>query len=430
MVAIGTVKAEGKREQDYFHDYRDTNTIELEVFSDEIIRAKDKTNDVFAYSKTLRINHHKPVWNNTLDMETGTVAASTKYYNYFASTGERVVSLEKYYTRNDLRGRYHPYEAWRYIGSGTTDGTSDWESKITGIAPEKIGSEDAGGGPEKASSNHVHQVRGTNALTYGAEVATNALLGLIHTLALVQTDLTSGTLVIGDRYFIETYVAGDVFTDVGASSNATGVEFIATGTTPTPWSNGSTIRRVPVLANPTNKIAGETYTWKITQPAGGGVRVAFGTDFNFFGNEAVNVSANGETLITGVVNTSSELVCFMSGAGERVYSEANGDFIATAGGWTTGYSALIPYQMDDGSWRVKGNIYGGTGSITALTLTISGITGVGFIIACSVMANANVVTGARKEASSSNFQAYSNGAGTAYTFSFDIPLASKPVWAD
>lgn len=59
-----------------------------------------------------------------------------------------------------------------------------------------------------------------------------------------QTGATSGTLAAAKRYRITTYVAGDAFTNVGAASNATGVEFLATGTTPTTWTNASTLTRI------------------------------------------------------------------------------------------------------------------------------------------------------------------------------------------
>lgn len=52
---------------------------------------------------------------------------------------------------------------------------------------------------------------------------------------------TSGVLVVGRPYRIHTFVAGDSFTNVGAASNATGVDFIATGTTPTTWTNSSVL---------------------------------------------------------------------------------------------------------------------------------------------------------------------------------------------
>ena len=52
---------------------------------------------------------------------------------------------------------------------------------------------------------------------------------------------TSGLLTTGKRYQIQTFVAGDSFTNLGASENATGVIFTATGTTPTTWTNASTV---------------------------------------------------------------------------------------------------------------------------------------------------------------------------------------------
>jgi hypothetical protein len=61
---------------------------------------------------------------------------------------------------------------------------------------------------------------------------------------------TSGTLTIGFRYRITSYIASDSFTNVGASSNATGVEFTATGTTPTTWTNSSILIRLGALYIP------------------------------------------------------------------------------------------------------------------------------------------------------------------------------------
>jgi hypothetical protein len=58
------------------------------------------------------------------------------------------------------------------------------------------------------------------------------------------SEATSGVLNIGERYIIHEFIAGDSFTNVGASSNATGIIFVATGTTPTTWTNSSKIRKV------------------------------------------------------------------------------------------------------------------------------------------------------------------------------------------
>ena len=52
---------------------------------------------------------------------------------------------------------------------------------------------------------------------------------------------TSGALTTSKRYQIETYVAGDDFANLGAAENASGVVFTSSGTTPTDWTNGSTL---------------------------------------------------------------------------------------------------------------------------------------------------------------------------------------------
>jgi len=51
--------------------------------------------------------------------------------------------------------------------------------------------------------------------------------------------ITPQPLVIGQTYKINVYNSGDDFTNVGAPSNALDVFFVATGTTPAVWTNGS-----------------------------------------------------------------------------------------------------------------------------------------------------------------------------------------------
>jgi hypothetical protein len=58
------------------------------------------------------------------------------------------------------------------------------------------------------------------------------------------TTLTSGTLTVGVTYRITGFVTGDDFTNVGAASNADDVEFVATGTTPTTWTNSSEVTQI------------------------------------------------------------------------------------------------------------------------------------------------------------------------------------------
>lgn len=62
--------------------------------------------------------------------------------------------------------------------------------------------------------------------------------------AIENINRTSGTLVTGAKYKIVQYGTGDVFTNIGAGSNTTGVVFVASGTTPTTWTNGSVVSPV------------------------------------------------------------------------------------------------------------------------------------------------------------------------------------------
>lgn len=77
---------------------------------------------------------------------------------------------------------------------------------------------------------------------------------------------TSGTLTVGKRYAITTFVAGDDFTNVAnvvsGVINTSGCEFIATGTTPTDYSNGSTLTdtAAPVATVLVNTLSG-TPVW-------------------------------------------------------------------------------------------------------------------------------------------------------------------------
>lgn len=72
-------------------------------------------------------------------------------------------------------------------------------------------------------------------------IAVNAQLVPIKEWTIPAETATSGTLIVGVTYTITTFAAGDNFSNVGATANATGTQFVATGTTPTTWTNGSTL---------------------------------------------------------------------------------------------------------------------------------------------------------------------------------------------
>ncbi len=62
------------------------------------------------------------------------------------------------------------------------------------------------------------------------------------------TLLTSGSLVIGEVYEIEDWITDDDFSNVGGS-NIDNYFFVATGTTPTKWTNSSKVRRQKLFSN-------------------------------------------------------------------------------------------------------------------------------------------------------------------------------------
>ena len=74
--------------------------------------------------------------------------------------------------------------------------------------------------------------------------------GLLCSVAAQQT---SGVLVSGKVYTIVKFLATDDFTNLGAASNADGIVFTSTGTTPTTWTGGSVLENteqywIPIYA--------------------------------------------------------------------------------------------------------------------------------------------------------------------------------------
>ena len=162
-----------------------------------------------------------------------------------------------------------------------------------------------------------------------------ALLGAIPTfdgtLGSTQTD---GLLVTGQKYKITTFETGDDFTNIGGL-NATGSVFVATGTTPTTWTNGSRVDivldiNVDRIIHLLNTAADIIWTEQDTTDA-------ITEDLeNFLSNhdsEMVNAAANGanSAVSTAQVELATELGKLTNWEGE--YNSKVKNFIAQIDAW-------------------------------------------------------------------------------------------------
>lgn len=79
--------------------------------------------------------------------------------------------------------------------------------------------------------------------TITALIISNSLVGRI--IQYQGESISEGQLEIGEEYIIQELQSGDNFTNVGYISD--GVPFIATNTTPTTWTNGTSVEAVNTI---------------------------------------------------------------------------------------------------------------------------------------------------------------------------------------
>ena len=139
------------------------------------------------------------------------------------------------------------------ITYGTTTDQTAWFASLTGVDNGRLGCGNYNSGGNNDFVNVTsYQFNVGNVALDNSDIVDKALINssiAAYKYAGVPGDapldsFTSGTIVVGREYVIGAFVAGDDFTNVGAASNATGVVFTATGTTPTTWTNSSTLVRV------------------------------------------------------------------------------------------------------------------------------------------------------------------------------------------
>jgi hypothetical protein len=102
---------------------------------------------------------------------------------------------------------------------------------------------------------------------------------------------------------------------------------------------------------------------------------------------------------------------------------------ATASGLVVGVNSIIPYQMQDGSWRLKGNIATSYSSNTNGDIFIAGITTTADSQPIAVNTQLNTINNNYFGGSGNQIVIRFSTGKTISEFSFDVALASKPTFA-
>ena len=176
--------------------------------------------------------------------------------------------------------------------------------------------------------------------------------------------LTSGTLVVGLYYKITTFVTGDSFTNVGAASNATSVYFLCTGTTPTTWTNSSTLQQ----CDSAGVLFSLIFSVKKHQEYDGAVLVlASGTDFTKFGTGTSTIFKSKCSFSTAEINTLLGVDASVANDGSEVTLMGEVSWLGPD------ESKAFPFQIDLQNDSYKTNdVVTSTPGVQAMSLVTTG----------------------------------------------------------
>lgn len=145
---------------------------------------------------------------------------------------------------------------------------------------------------------------------------------------------TSGVLVVGKRYTILDFNVGDNFTNVASvvsgTINTTGCVFDAIGTTPTTYSNGSTLARYET----------QSYTYAELKAGLGVGSKVYKALLSQSGTSAPTIESNGTGANTPLVNT-------LSGTPTFGYTAAGDYTFNLTGEFTSGKVLILMGSVDD-----------------------------------------------------------------------------------
>lgn len=127
VVVIDGTNCVASRSFDFTKSFSDFISMEAELESVTVARSKAARSAISVYGQVQEYLAHPVQWDITADLESGlTEANSTLYYLYITEDGAPKIATERPYNRvSDLKGWYHPYHTWRYIGLAFNNGSGD-----------------------------------------------------------------------------------------------------------------------------------------------------------------------------------------------------------------------------------------------------------------------------------------------------------------
>lgn len=115
---------------DFSKNFEQHISIETGNFTDTTVSSKGESDSVHVYGSLISFGNSSAIWDITASLETGLVESASQFlYLYVTQNGQTVLSdIHPYNRESDLRGYYHPYHSWRYVGVAYNDSGNDFSS--------------------------------------------------------------------------------------------------------------------------------------------------------------------------------------------------------------------------------------------------------------------------------------------------------------
>jgi hypothetical protein len=129
VCAQDTAGCKWARSFDVFNLFDALNTLTIERIDNNTLRSVEPNARVSVYGSKIDFGPDLQEWEMSGDLESGfSEAASTNYYAYITQAGDTILSPERPFVRDDILGRYHPFNSWRCIGQTFNSATSNFDA--------------------------------------------------------------------------------------------------------------------------------------------------------------------------------------------------------------------------------------------------------------------------------------------------------------